>query len=171
MSDTFLQCLAFTLQEEGGFVDNRFDPGGATNKGITLNTFRAFKGNFGLDVADLKAISDADVMTIYRKWYWAPCKCDKLPAGVDLSVFDMAVNAGVSRSAKLLQRIVDVDDDGVIGDITLAAVAKFPLDHLITELGNAQLDFYMGLEGWVHFGNGWRHRIVARDAAALKLSA
>jgi lysozyme family protein len=31
-------------------------------------------------------------------------RADALPAGVDLSVFDMGVNAGIWRSARLLQR-------------------------------------------------------------------
>jgi lysozyme family protein len=31
-------------------------------------------------------------------------RADALPAGVDLSVFDMGVNAGIWRSARLLHR-------------------------------------------------------------------
>jgi len=38
MADRFDACLAFTLREEGGYVDDPADPGGATNMGITLAT-------------------------------------------------------------------------------------------------------------------------------------
>ena len=40
MEDRVGSCLAFTLHQEGGYVDNRADPGGATNMGITLATYR-----------------------------------------------------------------------------------------------------------------------------------
>jgi hypothetical protein len=36
MEDRFESCLAFTLRQEGGYVDDPADPGGATNMGITL---------------------------------------------------------------------------------------------------------------------------------------
>lgn len=36
MADSFLTCLAFTLREEGRYVDNPADPGGATNMGIGI---------------------------------------------------------------------------------------------------------------------------------------
>ena len=42
MEEDFSTCLAFTLREEGGFVDNPEDPGGATNMGITLTTYRTW---------------------------------------------------------------------------------------------------------------------------------
>ena len=38
MADQFALCLAFTLQQEGGFCDDPRDPGGATCQGITLAT-------------------------------------------------------------------------------------------------------------------------------------
>ena len=34
--EDFARSLAFTLSEEGGFVDDARDPGAATNMGITL---------------------------------------------------------------------------------------------------------------------------------------
>jgi Glycosyl hydrolase 108 len=40
MADNFDTCLAFTLKAEGGYSDNSADPGGPTNMGITLATYR-----------------------------------------------------------------------------------------------------------------------------------
>jgi lysozyme family protein len=45
MADGFDACLAFTLREEGGYVDDPADPGGATNMGITLATYRQWSDN------------------------------------------------------------------------------------------------------------------------------
>ena len=49
MDDNFDACLAFTLKEEGGYSDNPADPGGATNMGITLATYRQWSDNPTLD--------------------------------------------------------------------------------------------------------------------------
>jgi len=40
MADIFDICLAFTLRQDGGYVDDPADPGGATNMGIILATYR-----------------------------------------------------------------------------------------------------------------------------------
>ena len=51
----------------------------------------------------------------------------ELPLGVDLSVFDMGVNAGIWRSAKLLQQVLGFtgeEVDGSIASETLAAANR-----------------------------------------------
>jgi Glycosyl hydrolase 108 len=45
MADRFEPCLEFTLREEGGYVDDAADPGGAANMGITLATYREWSDN------------------------------------------------------------------------------------------------------------------------------
>jgi len=49
---------------------------------------------------------------------------DDLPGGLDLAVFDFAVNSGPARAVKTLQRIVGVPADGVMGAMTLDAVRR-----------------------------------------------
>ena len=104
MADNFDVCLAFTLREEGGYVDDPADPGGATNMGITLATYRQWSDNPGLGSTQVQDMTERTVRVIYRALYWNPLRADALPLGVDLSVFDMGVNAGIWRSARLLQR-------------------------------------------------------------------
>ena len=36
------QMIPLILKHEGGYVNNPADPGGATNKGITIATFRRY---------------------------------------------------------------------------------------------------------------------------------
>jgi lysozyme family protein len=54
--------------------------------------------------------------------------CDELPSGVDYAVFDYGVNSGISRAAKVLQRLVGTDVDGEIGPNTIAATTTLPVD-------------------------------------------
>ena len=81
----------------------------------------------------MKDLTVEDVSPIYKKGYWDKCKCDSLPSGLDLVVFDFAVNAGPGRAAQFLQRIIGVEPDGGIGSITLAD----PVDKYTEEFGVA----------------------------------
>jgi lysozyme family protein len=89
MADMFDACLAFTLREEGGYVDDPADPGGATNMGITLATYRQWADNPALGPTQVQDMTARTARAIYRSLYWNPLRADALPIGVDLSVFDM----------------------------------------------------------------------------------
>jgi lysozyme family protein len=164
----FDACLAFTLKEEGGFVNDPDDPGGATNMGITLATLRASRSNPALGVLAIKALTQTETSTIYRQSYWGPCS--KLPAGVDLMVFDMAVNAGPARAAKQLQAVLGVDEDGVIGNDTLSALQRWRSSDLVTDLANAQAAYYRGLSTFWKFGKGWLARVNRRHDTAFSMA-
>jgi lysozyme family protein len=166
-ASNFTACLAFTLKEEGGFSDNADDPGGITNRGITLRTFQAFQ--HGATADDLRAISDATVATIYRREYWTVMGCDHLPAGVDLCVFDFGVNAGPARAVGYLQVVTGVRRDGVDGAVTQAAAAKMSPSLVISKLSGLQRAHYQALPGFSEFGEGWIARTERRVMAAIGL--
>ena len=101
---------------------------------------------------------------------WNPLRADALPAGVDLSVFDMGVNAGIWGSARLLQRAVGFtgeEVDGCIGPETLAAAGKWDPRTLVNDLAKQQLAYYRTLSDFPTFGTGWLNRTEARRKAAL----
>lgn len=161
--------FGFTLPEEGGFSDNPDDPGGATQAGITLTTFRKIMKNPALTVADLKAITPEAESTIYRLGYWATIRGDELPAGIDLTTFDFGVNAGPGESEMLLQRAVGVPADGILGPISMAAIAKASPCETIVALAGLQKAHYEALPTFHIFGAGWLARNTRRATAALKL--
>ena len=169
--DNFAECLKFTLLQEGGWSNNPNDPGGATMKGVTLAVYRQWKHNPNLTGNDLKKITDGELQAIYSQNYWVPSAGDKLPLGVDLMVFDMSVNAGVSRSAKLLQATVGANIDGAIGTNTLSKIAALNPVAIINALAEHQAAFYKSLSTFKVFGKGWMNRINARHAASLALAA
>jgi lysozyme family protein len=165
MINNFATCLAFTLAEEGGFSDNPSDPGKATNMGIDTPTLSAWLGR-PATVEDVRSLTRATVTLIYERCYWLPINGDNLPSGVDLMTFDAGVNMGPGTSARLLQTLVGVTADGIIGPATLTALSRHQPDWLIAGLHLAHERYYRGLGGFSEFGVGWTARNDRAVAAA-----
>lgn len=169
MKESFPQALQMVLHHEGDWSDHRDDPGGATMKGVTLAVYREYLGR-DVSKAELRNIPQEHLLNLYKTRYWDKAKCDDLPAGVDLVVFDMAVNGGPGRAAKLLQLAVGATPDGAIGPKTLAlASAKDPAE-LVKEFSNERRDFYKALPIYTTFGKGWLRRVDEVESEALKLA-
>jgi lysozyme family protein len=101
-----------------------------------------------------------------------PLRADALPTGVDLSVFDMGVNTGIWRSARLLQQALGFtgeEVDGCMGPETLAAAAKCKPRLLVDDLAERQAAYYRRLADFSTFGTGWLNRTEARRSAALAM--
>ncbi|MFC3706035.1 glycoside hydrolase family 108 protein [Devosia honganensis] len=167
--NNFTHALGEVLKHEGGYVDHPSDPGGATNLGITIGTLSGWLGRKATK-AEVKALTVAGVTPIYRKNYWDVVRGDDLPAGLDLALFDFAVNSGPGRAAMTLQTILGVAADGKIGPITLAAIAKHSASLLINELCSHRLAFLERLSTWPTFGKGWSHRVASVRAEALSMA-
>src|SRR5687768_14939208 len=114
-SETYAEALKHVLKYEGGFVNNKNDPGGATNFGVIQRTYSGYRKRKGLKPRSVKLIEPAEIADIYRNDYAAKVRFDDLPPGVDFVVFDGAVNSGPMQSVKWLQRALGVKVDGRIG--------------------------------------------------------
>ncbi|WP_310540820.1 glycosyl hydrolase 108 family protein [Phenylobacterium sp.] len=167
-SERFQRCLPLILQHEGGYVDHRLDPGGATNLGVTLGTLSDWLKRPATK-AEVKALTPAAVAPIYEANYWKAACCDKLPAGLDYAVFDLAVNSGPSRARKFLQRVAGVTVDGEVGPKTLAAVNALGSRAMIVRLNADREAFYRSLSTFPTFGKGWLRRLaeVTTKATAM----
>lgn len=163
----FDAALSFTLIEEGGWSDDPDDPGGATNHGITLATFQEYYPDATVD--DLRSITDEEVERIYRVGYWNTINGDALPSGVDLTLFDFGVNAGWRTAAEQIQRLAEVEVDGEIGPLTLAAISKKSPTALIAQLAGEQKAYYRGLADFPRYGTDWLNRTEARAKVAMTL--
>lgn len=160
MRDNFKQVMDWIGISEGGYVNHPRDPGGATDRGITQRTYDAYCDRHGLKRQPVRGIGKATAEEILASQYFAPVRFDDLPSGLDYAVADYAVNSGVSRAAKALQRIVGVTPDGVIGEITLAAVAGRDTADLIVALCEERMRFLRRLPTWGTFGKGWTARVM-----------
>jgi lysozyme family protein len=168
MEKNFERSLLNVLVHEGGFVNHPSDPGGATNKGITIATFRKWVKRNGT-VEDLKALTKEQAAKVYRAQYWNAVRADELPSGIDYAVFDIAVNSGPSRAVKILQEAVGATIDGKIGPATIAAAQKADPIHTINVITAIRMDFLRSLRTWDTFGKGWSRRVsdVREDALQL----
>lgn len=111
---TFAACIPIILMSEGGYVNNPRDPGGPTNLGITQQTLSGWLGH-AASVADVQALTQAQVEPIYQADYYNAAHCHQLAAGVDLMIFDEAVNQGVGRAIRTLQQAAGVTADDSSG--------------------------------------------------------
>lgn len=167
-------CLGFTLDEEGGFVDDSRDRGGATNMGVTLATYRTWSGNPDAEVSELRTLSRSVATCIYGADYWNRLRGDALPSGLDLLVFDFAVTCGTVRSARELQAslaLSPAEIDGSIGPQTLVLSKRAHLPTLIAGLTERQKVFYCSLKNFPVFGRGWLSRTERRYQRATLLAA
>jgi lysozyme family protein len=137
-----------------------------TNLGVTKRVWEEWVGRESNE-KEMRSLTKEMVEPLYKRKFWDACRCDDLPIGIDYLVFDMAVNAGVGRSAKLLQQCVGVSADGAIGPITITAVKSKDPEELIEKFSEARELFYRGLKTFDVFGRGWLNRVNHSNANAL----
>lgn len=157
------KLIPFILKWEGGFSNHPNDRGGATNKGITIATFRHFMGK-DATVEQLKAITDNQWERIFVQGYWSPFKADEIDNQSIANIcVDWAWGSGTITAIKQVQRLLGVDDDGIVGRITLSAINNANPKKLFDKIKSARLSF---VEAIVRrdptqkvFIRGWRNRI------------
>lgn len=167
----FKKFLPLLLKCEGGYVNNPNDKGGCTNKGITLKTFNKYYGvpyHRELCCGDLRQIKDEQVEHIYKDGYWDKCKANYINSQrIANLLVDMAVNSGVKRAVRLMQEIVGVTQDGIVGNITLNAINNSREDLLYNLFRQRRIDYYYDLVDkdpkQAVFLKGWLNRINNYD--------
>ncbi len=169
----FTQFLPTLLQFEGGYVNDPADPGGETNKGITMNTFKEFAQpllGIAATSANLKALTDQQAGVIYKVEYWDKVQGDAINLQ-DLAniVCDFYVNAG-ANATKLLQRVMNdmganLVVDGGIGTASLQALAGLDQTEVYRNYKQGRIAYYQNLvqknPKLGKFLKGWMNRVNA----------
>lgn len=120
--------LPWILSWEGGFSNHPADRGGATNKGVTIKTWRSVgydkDGDGDIDIDDLRLITDRDVRDrVLRPHYWNPWQADRIRSqSIANLVADWAWASGTTNAIKRVQRLLGLTADGIVGPKTLAAL-------------------------------------------------
>lgn len=162
---------ASVLGSEGGYWD---DPvGGPTLNGVTQSTYDSWRVNNGYAKQTVRLMTEAERTRIYQGGYWKPVRGDELPTGLDLCVFDYAINSGPSQAIKDLQRILNVVVDGAIGAKTIEAVNVAMANGGYTVTIKAYIAlrwaFMKKLKNFKPNEDGWRNRLDKVQAEALTM--
>ena len=162
------KLFPFILRWEGGFVNDPDDLGGATNKGVTLETWRRvgydMTGDGVIDVDDLRRITDDDVLNrVLIPHYWNRWHADQIQSQKVANILvDWVWGSGV-HGIKIPQRALHVVDDGIVGPITLAAVNARNPDEFFETVYRSRLDFIeeicISRPKNVKFKRGWLNRL------------
>src|ERR1700727_2949738 len=156
----FEDAVKFILSNEGGFVDNPHDGGGATNFGISLRFLQALPveslrkyGFFGdLILDDVRELTQERASAIYRGEFWDTARFGEIHNQDRANyIFDCCVNHGLATGIKMVQRstwpatVYDkrLPDDGMMGDDTI-----YQINHcvfLLMTLMATRAEFFRGL--------------------------
>lgn len=139
------------IGHEGGYTAGENDPGGETNWGISKRSYPAL---------NIRKLTREDARRIYRRDFWERIHGDELADGVAFQVFDVAVNSGIETAVRMLQRALDVADDGHWGQRSQAAADRMSESDQILRLNAERLEFYTRLSTFKHFGRGWVRRVA-----------
>jgi lysozyme family protein len=171
VSETFeAVAFPFTIGHEGAFGNDRRDRGNWTSGVIGRGELKGTKygiASHAYPTLDIKNMTLAEAKAIYKRDYAAKVAYDQMPAGVDVSVWDMGVNAGPGRSLSLLA--------GALGSTTtkaaaLAHAANLAADKVafIKAFAAKRVSFYRGLSTFNVFGKGWTRRATECEAVSVK---
>ena len=121
MLSEFDEIIEVVLKHEGGLVDDKDDPGGLTNLGISQ---RAYPDE------DIRGLTIDRAKEIYERDYWRKYHVGSLPNRIRHSYLDMCINMGGGRATKILQEACNsknsekIDVDGGIGPATIKAASN-----------------------------------------------
>lgn len=152
----------FILKWEGSFANDPFDKGGATNKGITIGTFRQFYGK-NATVEQLKRITDEQWLHVFKSGYWNRWQADRITNQSVANILVDWVWASGVNGIKIPQRVLGVTEDGIVGEKTLAALhAQNPAEFFV-KIHAERIKFVDDIvrrnPTQARFIKGWKNRI------------
>lgn len=157
----FKKAVEHILLEEGGYSFDPRDPGGETKYGISKRAYPK---------EDVKNLTVEQAKELYRRDYWNPIKGDDLPPSIALITFDAAVNQGVSKASKWLQKAVGVEQDGKVGPATVAAAKASSSSLMVQEIATYRLRHYLGMDNNTEevYEKGWIARLLRTVIRAIE---
>lgn len=162
-NDRFPAFIERVLAHEGGYSDDRNDPGnwtgGVVGKGKMLGTKYGIAANTYPNL-NIRALTRDQAIAIYKRDFWDPLKANVMPPVLAFQMLDAAVNHGGTTAKRLLQRALKVADDGLIGPVTLGTLQRTdPADAVLNYFAE-RIQYYTRLSKFDRYGRGWMNRMV-----------
>jgi lysozyme family protein len=157
-SDDYAQrAIGLVLRLEGGETNDPDDPGGRTKYGLSQRTYPTL---------DFDALTEAQARTIYRRDWWEKYGYARLPGGLAVLLFQLAVNMGPVHAHSLLQRALadlgmPVHADGMLGPVTVRSASEYRYPEVLELMIRAgAIERYRRL-GKPKYLAGWVRRAMA----------
>ena len=158
-SKKFRKAVDYVIKNEGGYVFDQNDYGGATKFGISQKAFPAL---------NIRELSLEDAIEIYHKDFWLKGKFEQIPdENVASQLFDLSVNLGIRATTIVLQRAlrsvgINVVEDGLLGSQTLSGVIFSKPSNLLAAIKSEAAGYYRLIAAknpqQQKFLNGWLNR-------------
>jgi lysozyme family protein len=157
------------LKIEGGFQLWKNDKGNynangrltGTKYGISSATYEWYTGELAT-IEKMRAITKTFALAVFRKLFWNRILGDRIEnQAVAELFFDGVVQHG--RGIHLMQQVLNVKQDGIVGEITLGAINRSKPADLFTAYKAIRAEYYKHLvatdESQAEFYNGWMSRL------------
>jgi lysozyme family protein len=175
---SFDDAIPTVLRHEGGFENNPNDSGSATNFGVSLRWLKsqgllaeleAEEGDKTQDeVKIIRDMTQAQACGFFKAFWW-----DKYQYGnfnsqaLATKTLDVSVNMGSGRSHRILQGVLGLVQDGVLGAKSFAEANAVSPSVTLVKFQAAQAQFYRDLvtknPRLQEFLNGWLNRAFDRN--------
>jgi lysozyme family protein len=145
MDERFERLVGELLEDEGGYIFDKNDPGGETNFGISKRSYPDL---------DIKNLTEDHAVYIYYHDWWLKYRWDRIDddelAG---ELLDLGPNMGAHQVHKLLQRAAGktrwmaLKDDGILGPISIGVINSHPNVWWLTDRFRLEaIKFYLDLK-------------------------
>jgi lysozyme family protein len=163
MAVNYATAFERVIGHEGQFQNDPNDRGNWTTGKIGVGQLKGTK--YGISAMsypeeDIENISLDRAKFLYRRDFWDRVAGDALHAALVYQLFDAAINHGIGNAIRILQRAVDVADDGGMGPVTHQAVAERGIDDVLKLFNAKRIRFFTKLSIFDRYGRGWMNRVA-----------
>jgi lysozyme family protein len=169
-------AIEHVLKNEGGYINHKADPGGATKYGVSLRFMKGlglygdFNGDGKVNGEDVKIMSLRDAKEIYRRMWWDKYRYGEIQnLEIATKILDMSVNIGSYNAHKIVQKSLNsmgakLTVDGVIGSKTISTLNSCSdQDTLMIRIIVSLSEYYIKLyredeKNRIYFIKGWLKR-------------
>ena len=138
-SEKFKKAFKYVIYHEGGYVNDPSDLGGETKYGISKRSYPNL---------NIKHLTLEQARKIYFCDYWLKGKFEQISDDtLATQLFDLSVNLGIKAETIVLQRAlrsvgINVQEDGVLGPVTLSATNKADPNALLAAIKSEAAGYY-----------------------------
>lgn len=152
---------AETGRFEGLYANNPADRGGETYAGIARKFWPNWSGwkqidhikaTHGKSAPVINKFAKADhllhknISAFYKANFWDVNSLDKFEdQQIANSVYDFGVNAGTKKAAKVLQQVLGIEQDGVIGPKTIGIINAYKFRQTHFSYNELRRQYYLKL--------------------------